>query len=110
MKNNLIKLTFGDIVIECTKEEAVEILQGARTPSGHYYSSSLDKLVKIEEMHSTHIKNALNKAVIKYFQNLSENKKTISDKEYVEKFEKFTEDTLLTELFTEMKKRVEANQ
>jgi len=101
-----IRITLKDITIECSKEEAIEILNGNKIPDGMYYSESQKKLVKISEMTVNHLRNALNKSAVKYYTDLSSNKLAISNEEYITKFLGLAENPIIIDLFTELQKKI----
>lgn len=91
------------LTIAKTLSETVDLkkIEGG-TPKG-YYPSETKGIIKISEMHATHIKNALLKESKSYYVNLGKEK--INDKEFLNKYIALGDQPLVVELVSELIKR-----
>lgn len=98
-----VELKVGDKTYRVTPTKARAILDSLSHGKPVYYSKSKDEFLVIEAMATNHIKNALNRLTIAYFQDLVKEKSNIV---YLEKFFNFTELQEVIDLGTELQKRV----
>lgn len=68
-----------------------------------YYLSNSKGVIKISEMNDIHLRNAIQKATVTYFSNIS---RTISNEQWMNQYLSFQDDSLVQELFAELQKRI----
>ena len=68
-----------------------------------YFPSESKGVIKISDMNDYHIRRALLKTAKEYFDSMYDSKDT--NKEFLSKFLNLAEDTMITDLFTELNKR-----
>jgi len=83
--------------------EPIDTTQITEIPSGYYLSSSKG-LVALKDMNDVHLRNALCQKTVQFFQ-LLQTQKTLTNKEFCDRFLSFTESQTHFELFTEISKR-----
>ena len=77
---------------------------GGIIPRGYYYSTS-HGLVKISDMDTVHLVNALNKRTVDYYNNIRPKHKDFDLKQYLADYLALTESPEVEEMFTELSKR-----
>jgi hypothetical protein len=92
-------VSFGAILKE--KVDLLKIKGGV--PQG-YYNSSSKGLIKITDMHDTHLRNSIVKASISALNDL-QNSKTLSNKQFLNRWTTSGNSVKITELVNELTKR-----
>lgn len=85
-------------------KEALDLSKFPRM-KGFYWSESKKVYVKMTEMNSLHLRNALSKTAAHYFEQIRVESAKKTDKEYATAFLKFADNELIQELFNELVKR-----
>lgn len=77
---------------------------GGVVPKGYYFSSTHGYL-KISEMDTVHLVNALNKRTVDYYNNIRPKTKDFDLKQYLSDYLALTESSEIEEIYTELSKR-----
>ena len=89
-------------VVDLTKLEG-------EVPRG-YYLSEKNGLMEIKFMPDMHIRNALLKRSRVFFETLGGKHKSLSNEEFLREYVKLTDDTMVSDLFTELSARKTAKK
>lgn len=101
--------------VEGTMEQILEIAKTLKEtvdlkkieggiPRGYYLSESKGEVVKIKDMHATHIRAALLKQSKEHFENLGK-QKTLSVAGFLTKYTELTDNPIVQDLYAELQKR-----
>jgi hypothetical protein len=77
---------------------------GGSVPKGYYFSSS-HGLIKISEMDTVHLVNALSKRTVDYFTNIRPKHKDFDLKAYLAEYLALTESPEIEEMYMELSRR-----
>lgn len=101
---DLITLIIGGREVKVTPAQGVKLLEAMEKGKPTYYSHSKSETFIIEDMATSHIKNALSKKARSYYERIS---KIVDLEEYLNAFVAFAKEDEVQWLYNELIKRVD---